>query len=56
MPRLHFKGKVFAESHHRAVPFHELLPVRKGLGEKASLRDYLIVRGDNLAASVVDPH
>jgi len=32
MPRLSFKGKVFVENHHLAVPFHELLPVRnKGL-------------------------
>ncbi len=51
MPRLHFKGKVFVENHHLAVPFHELLPIRdKGLSEKASLRDNLIVHGDNLAA------
>ena len=51
MPRLHFKGKVFVENHHLAVPFHELLPVReKGLSEKASLHDNLIVHGDNLAA------
>ena len=51
MPRLNFKGKVFVENHHLAVPFHELLPVReKGLGERASLHDNLIVHGDNLAA------
>ena len=51
MPRLSFKGKVFVENHHLAVPFHELVPVRsKGLSEKASLRDNLIVHGDNLAA------
>ena len=51
MPRLSFKGKVFVENHHLAVPFHELLPVReKGLSEKASLRDNLVVHGDNLAA------
>ena len=50
MPRLHFKGKVFVENHHLAVPFHELLPVRgKGLSEKASLHDNLVVHGDNLA-------
>ena len=50
MPRLHFKGKVFVENHHLAVPFHELLPVReKGLSGKASLHDNLIVHGDNLA-------
>ena len=51
MPRLQFKGKVFVENHHLAVPFHELIPVReKGLTEKASLHDNLIVHGDNLAA------
>ncbi len=33
------------------MPFHELLPIReKGLSDKASLRDNLIVHGDNLAA------
>ena len=51
MPRLQFKGRVFVENHHLAVPFHELLAVReKGLSEKASLHDNLIVHGDNLAA------
>ena len=51
MPRLNFKGKVFVENHHLAVPFHELLPVReKGLSDRASLHDNLIVHGDNLAA------
>ena len=51
MPRLHFKGKVFVENHHLAVPFHEMLPVReKGTSEKASLHDNFIVHGDNLAA------
>ena len=51
MTRLSFKGKVFVENHHLAVPFHELLPVReKGLSDKASLHDNLIVHGDNLAA------
>ncbi|MCY4456568.1 MAG: site-specific DNA-methyltransferase, partial [Acidimicrobiaceae bacterium] len=51
MPRLDFKGRVFVENHHLAVPFHELLPVRaKGLSERASLHDNLIIHGDNLAA------
>ena len=51
MPRLNFKGRVFVENHHLAVPFHELLPVRaKGLSERASLHDNLIIHGDNLAA------
>jgi adenine-specific DNA-methyltransferase len=51
MPSLQFKGKVFVENHHLAVPFHELQPVRSnGLSERASLHDNLIVEGDNLAA------
>ena len=51
MPSLQFKGRVFVENHHLAVPFHELLPVRsKGLSKRASLHDNLIVEGDNLAA------
>ena len=38
-------------AHHLAVPFHELLPVReKGLSDRASLHDNLLVHGDNLAA------
>ena len=51
MPTLNFKGKVFVENHHLAVPYHELVPVKsKGLSETASLHDNLIVHGDNLAA------
>ncbi len=51
LPRLHFKGKVFVEDHHLAVPLPRLLPVRdKGMSEQASPRDNLIVRGDNLGA------
>ena len=51
MTWLQFKGRVFVENHHLAVPFHEMLPVRsKGLSGKASLHDNLIVEGDNLAA------
>ena len=51
MPSLQFKGKVFVENYHLAVPFHELKPVRsKGISKKASLHDNLIVEGDNLAA------
>ena len=51
MPTLTFKGKVFVENHHLAVPYHELTPVKaKGLSETASLHDNLIVHGDNLAA------
>ena len=51
MPTLQFKGRVFVENHDLAVPFHELRPVRaRGLSEKASLHDNLIIEGDNLAA------
>ena len=51
VPTLNFKGKVFVENHHLAVPYHELVPVKsKGLSETASLHDNLIVHGDNLAA------
>ena len=49
--RLQFKGQVFVENHHLAVPYHELKPVRsKGVSPKASLHDNLIIEGDNLAA------
>ncbi len=51
MPTLSFKGKVFVENHHLAVPYHELVPVKsKGLSKTTSLHDNLIVHGDNLAA------
>ena len=49
--RLQFKGQVFVENHHLAVPFHELKAVRsKGISPKARLHDNLIIEGDNLAA------
>ncbi len=51
MTTLNFKGRVFVENHHLAVPYHELKPMRaKGLSERASLHDNLILHGDNLAA------
>ena len=54
MPSLQFKGRVFVENHHLAVPYHEWRAIRsKGLSkvrDKASLHDNLIVEGDNLAA------
>jgi adenine-specific DNA-methyltransferase len=51
MPHLTFKGKVFVQNHHLAVPYHELTAVKsKGLSKKASLHDNLIVHGDNLKA------
>ncbi len=49
--RLQFKGQVFVENHHLAVPYHELKAVRsKSVSPKASLHDNLIIQGDNLAA------
>ena len=51
MPSLQFKGRVFVENFHLGVPFHELTPVRaRGLSQKATLHDNLIVEGDNLLA------
>ena len=51
MPFLQFKGRVFVENHHLAVPYHEWHPIRsRGVGKKASLHDNLIIEGDNLAA------
>ncbi len=51
MPHLHFKGKTFVQNHHLAVPFHELIPEpTKGLSERPSLHDNLLVQGDNLKA------
>ena len=51
MPTLQFKGKVFVQNHHLAVPFHELQPVKsKGLSRTSSLHDNVIIHGDNLAA------
>src|SRR6266581_7824718 len=51
MPSLQFKGKVFVQNHHLAVPFHALDPIKaKGLSKTPSLHDNLIIQGDNLAA------
>ena len=51
MQPLPFKGRVFVENLHLGLPFHELTPVRvRGLSQKASLHDNLIVEGDNLLA------
>ena len=51
MPTLQFKGRIFVENHHLAVPYHEWRPIRsKGLSSKASLHDNLVIEGDNLAA------
>lgn len=49
MPTLQFKGKTLVENLHLGVPYHELLPVRdKGLSQKATLKDNMIISGDNL--------
>ena len=51
MAHLEFKGRVFVENLHLAVPFHEWKAVRsKGLSKTPSLDDNLIIEGDNLAA------
>ena len=54
MPTLEFKGKPFVYSHHLSVPFRELVvDPKKSLlakGQKPSLDDNLLVRGDNLVA------
>ena len=51
MSTLHFKGKVFVQNHHLAVPHHELVAVKaKGLSPKPALHDNLIIEGDNLKA------
>ena len=51
MPTLQFKGKTFVQNHHLAVKYHQLVP-RKDLSvtDKVSLRDNLIIQGDNLKA------
>ena len=51
MATLSFKGKSFVQNHHLAVKYHELIPVKeKGLTNKVSLNDNLIIYGDNLKA------
>ena len=51
MPTLQFKGKTFVQNYHLAVPYHQLVPVKKAsVTAKASLHDNLIVHGDNLLA------
>ncbi len=51
MATLSFKGKSFVQNHHLAVKYHELIPVKeKGLTDKVSLNDNLIIHGDNLKA------
>jgi adenine-specific DNA-methyltransferase len=51
MAQLQFKGKAFVQNYHLAVKYHELVPVKsKSLTDKVSLRDNLIIHGDNLKA------
>lgn len=54
MPTLEFKGKQFVYSHHLGVPFRELqIDPDKSLpaeGQQPSLKDNLIIHGDNLEA------
>lgn len=51
MPTIQFKGKSFVQNHHLAVPFHQLVPQPdKSLTDKVSLKDNLIIQGDNLLA------
>jgi adenine-specific DNA-methyltransferase len=51
MATLSFKGKSFIQNYHLAVKYHELIPVKKkGLTSKISLKDNLIIHGDNLKA------
>lgn len=51
MATLSFKGKSFIQNYHLAVKYHELIPVKKkSLTDKVSLKDNLIIHGDNLKA------
>ena len=51
MPTLQFKGKTFAQNHHLAVKYHQLVPKKElSLTDKISLHDNLIIQGDNLKA------
>lgn len=51
MATLTFKGKSFIQNHHLTVKYHELIPVKKNsLTDKVSLKDNLIIHGDNLKA------
>ena len=51
MAQIQFKGKCFVQNHHLLVKYHELIPRKnKSLTDKVSLRDNLIIHGDNLKA------
>ena len=51
MATLNFKGKPFVQNYHLSVKYHQLIPRKnKSLTKKVSLRDNLIIHGDNLKA------
>jgi len=51
MATLSFKGKSIIQNYHLAVKYHELIPEKKkSLTSKVSLKDNLIIHGDNLKA------
>jgi adenine-specific DNA-methyltransferase len=51
MAGLTFKGKSFVQNYHLLVKYHQLIPRKdKSLTDKVSLRDNLIIHGDNLKA------
>ena len=51
MAQLQFKGKTFVQNHHLLVEYHALEPApAQSLTERVSLRDNLIIHGDNLKA------
>ena len=51
MAVLNFKGKSFVQNHHLLVKYHQLIPCKdKSLTDTVSLRDNLIIHGDNLKA------
>jgi len=51
MATISFKGKEIVRNHHLVVPYHELVPnEKKSLTKKLSLKDNLLIHGDNLLA------
>lgn len=51
MAQLQFKGKPFVQNYHQLVKYHQLVPRKdKSLTKEVSLKDNLIIHGDNLAA------
>lgn len=51
MSQIQFKGKSLVWNHHLGVEYHELVPDKsKSLTDSVSLKDNLIIHGDNLKA------